>query len=138
MNQPLNALLTKLNWQLNELNLNLHEAQNQSQAVTQKIHEVAEGMNQAGLTSLVINPDLEINRLNFLTQQQERKEALTNTLKNHQELENKLNDKIQRVKTELKMLEKYLAREESCQKAQQQKAHDNAMDEWVIQKKESL
>lgn len=138
MNPSLNALTTKLNWQLNELHLHLQEAQNQAQAVMQQMQKIDEQIGHAKLNSLLINPDLEINRLNFVMQQQEKKEILAAQMKSHQDLEHKLEEKIQRLKTELKMLEKYMAREELIQKEQQNKAQDNAMDEWVIQKKELL
>lgn len=138
MNQPLNALMSKLNWQLNELNLHLHEAQTQSQSLTNKIQAIDEHLNQARPKSLVINPELEMSRLNFATQEANKKDELITELKNHQDVEDKLKEKIQRVKTELKMLEKYLKREESSHNEQQKKAHDNALDEWVIQKRESV
>lgn len=137
MNKSLNALMTKLNWQLNELNLHLHEAQNQIKQLTQQIQAIDEHIDKARMNSLVINPELEISRLNFVTQQQEQKDDLFTALKNHQEVEKKLNDKIQRLKIELKMLEKYMEREAASQKEQQEKTQANAMDEWVIQKRES-
>lgn len=136
MNKSLNALMTKLNWQLNELNLHLHEAQNQIQQVTQHIQAIDEHIDKARMNSLVINPELEISRLNFVTQQQEEKDDLSTALKNHQDVEKKLNDKIQRLKTELKMLEKYVQRDALSQKEQEQKNQANAMDEWVIQNRE--
>ena len=136
MSHPLQAMMVKLNWQLNELNLHLHEAQRQIQAVEQQIEEIDQHMNQTGLKSLLINPEFEINRLNFITQQQEMKIELITVLKDHHDVEAKLNDKILRVKTELKMLEKYLDREALSQKEQQKKVQDNAMDEWVIQRRE--
>jgi predicted nucleic acid-binding Zn-ribbon protein len=138
MNQPLNALMRKLNWQLNELNLHLHESQTQSQSLTEQIQEIDDHINQARPKPLVINPDLEMSRLNFMTQEANKKDELSAELKNHQDVESKLKEKIQRVKTELKMLEKYLEREESSHNEQQKKAHDNALDEWVIQKMVSL
>lgn len=136
MSQPLQAMLVKLSWQLNELNLHLHEVQKKIQTVEQQIGEIDQHMNQTGLKSLLINPEFEINRLNFITQQQEKKIEMVAVLKDHHEVEAKLNDKILRVKTELKMLEKYLDREALSQKEQQKKAQDNAMDEWVIQRRE--
>ncbi len=138
MNQPLNALMRKLNWQLNELNLHLHESQTQSQSLTEQIQAIDDHINQARPKPLVINPDLEMSRLNFMTQEANKKDELSAELKNHQDVESKLKEKIQRVKTELKMLEKYLEREESSHNEQQKKAHDNALDEWVIQKRVSL
>ncbi|MDR3501308.1 MAG: flagellar FliJ family protein [Legionella sp.] len=134
MNQSLSALMTKLNWQLNELNLQLLETQNQLQKVRQEREALDEQIQQAGVNSLTINPDFEISRLNFITQQHEKKEALNMTLKQHQDTEQNVQEKMQRIKTELKMLEKYLEREQAELKEQQKKAENNALDEWVIQR----
>lgn len=56
------------------------------------------------------------------------------TLKQHQDTEQNVEEKMQRIKTELKMLEKYLEREQAELKEQQKKAENNALDEWVIQR----
>ncbi|MFJ1268016.1 hypothetical protein ACD661_05565 [Legionella lytica] len=134
MNKSLSALMTKLNWQLNALNLQLHEIQDQLQQVRQEMEALDEQIQQAGVTSLIINPDFEINRLNFITQQQEQKEELNMTLKQHQDTEHAVQEKMQRIKTELRMLEKYLEREQAELQEQQKKAENNALDEWVIQR----
>ncbi len=134
MNKSLSALMTKLNWQLNELNLQLHETQNQLQKVRQEMEALDEQIQQAGVNSLIINPDFEINRLNFITQQHEKKEELNMTLKQHQDTEKNVQEKMQRIKTELKMLEKYLEREQAELQEQQKKAENNALDEWVVQR----
>lgn len=75
MNQSLTALMTKLNWQLNELHSQLHETQNQLHKVRQEIEALDEQIQQAGINSLTINPDFEINRLNFITQQHEKRKS---------------------------------------------------------------
>lgn len=138
MNQSLQALMTKLNWQLNELNLQMQEVQAQLQSVNQHIQEIDDKVSKASLNSLTINPELEINRLNFVTQLHEQKDQWLSESRSHLEAENKLKEKIQRVKTELKMLEKYLEKEKTSQQEQQKKSEDNAMDEWVIQKREAI
>lgn len=134
MNKSLFALMTKLNWQLNALNLQLHEVQDQLQRVRQEMAARDEQIQQAGVNSLTINPDFEINRLNFITQQQEQKEKLNMTLKQHQDTEQAVQEKMQRIKTELKMLEKYLEREQAELQEQQKKAENNVLDEWIIQR----
>jgi flagellar biosynthesis chaperone FliJ len=135
MNKSLNALMTKLNWQLNELNAQLLTEQNGINALQVKITEIEEVIQRSGFNSLMINPELEINRLNFITQQHERRDTLHSQQKNHQEIAAKLQEKIQRINTELKMLEKYLEREQKAQTEQQKKTEDNALDEWVIQQR---
>lgn len=116
MNQSLYALRTKLNEQLDELNLLLHQEQNQAKNITKQIKEMDDRINQLSPSALIINPDLEINRLNFVIQEQGKQEQLITDLKNHQNIERKLKEKIQRLNAELKMLKKYLQREESSDK----------------------
>ncbi|HHF7374385.1 hypothetical protein [Legionella bozemanae] len=116
MNKSLTTLMSKLNKQLNELNLNLDATLHKKQEFAQQIQQIEELINQTSSSSLTINPTIEINRLNVMTQQQERKDAITLDLKNYQEIENKLKEKIKRVTMELNMLMHYLEREETNQK----------------------
>ena len=137
MNQSLKALMAKLNWQYSELHMNLKALEQDSLNVIQKIEQLAHDINQSFTSPLNIIPELEINKLNFITQQQEKKEELIMLLKNHQTLEKKLGDKIQRIKMEQKMLELYIEREQKKQKDQQNKAEEHALDEWVCQNRET-
>lgn len=138
MNQSLTALHTKLNWQISELSMHLQVAEKESVAVMQQIEALEQQINQTCISPLIINPELEINKLNFLTQQQERKDELVMILKNHRVVEAKLKEKLQRVNTELKMLERYMEREHLAQQEQQQKIQEKALDEWAIQKRDAL
>ncbi len=138
MNKQITALITKLNWQVNELYQHYQETQKQCQLLIEQISEFDKQITQCAQTdSLHINPEFEINRLNFITQLQEKKEILKTTLKNHQEIEKKLENRIQRSKIELKMLNKYIEREKNTQKEQQDKKHNHDMDEWAIQREQS-
>lgn len=115
MNQSLTSLIDKLNRQLQELDLNLFATQFKQHELEQQIQQIKEHINQTSTNSLTINPVTEINWLNFITQQQEKIEAITLDLKNHQDIENKLKDKIKRIKMELKMLANYLERQQTNQ-----------------------
>ncbi|CAM2806706.1 hypothetical protein [Legionella worsleiensis] len=138
MSKTLKALMTRLNWQTNEVSLELHNTEHESRMVEQQIKELEQKISQTCITSININPELEINKLNFLTQQQEKKEELQMILKNHQTLEAKLKEKLLRIKTELKMLERYLEREEQTAKKHQVKAQENALEEWVLQQRKTV
>lgn len=116
MNKSLVGLINKLNKQFNDLDLHLHAVQHQKQELEHQIQHIEEQIDQIVPNSLTVNPEIEINWLNFVMQQQEKKEAMTLDLKNCHELESKLNEKINRVKMELKMIEHYLKREENPQK----------------------
>lgn len=110
MNRSLTVLATKLNQQLDDLNVHLHVAQNQIQALDQHIQHIEEQINQTEFNPSLINPKAEINRLSFLIKQQEKKEELSMAIKNYCHLENKLKEKIERVTLELKQLQNYLER----------------------------
>ena len=138
MNQSLTALMTRLTWQNNELSIHLQAAETESQTVLQQIQVLEQKINESCIASVNINPELEINKLNFLTQQQEKKEELLMILKNHQALEAKLKDKLLRIKTELKMLEQYMEREEHAARQHQMKSQENSLEEWVLQKRKSV
>ncbi|CAM3154312.1 Uncharacterised protein [Legionella steigerwaltii] len=112
MNESLSSLINKLNRQFHELDLHLQTVQHQKQELVQQIQQIEKQINQTVPNSLTMNPAVEINWLNFIMQQQEKKEATTLELKNYFALENKLKEKITRVKMELKMIENYLQREE--------------------------
>lgn len=137
MNQSLSALLTRLTWQNNELAIHLQAAEQESLIVMQQIKELEQKIEHSCIPPRIINPELEINKLNFLTQQQEKKEELLMILRNHQALITKLKDKLQRIKTELKMLEQYVEREQQTHNEELLKAQEQALDEWVLQNRES-
>ncbi|WP_454783955.1 hypothetical protein [Legionella sp. WA2024007413] len=111
MNQPLTFLIDKLNKQLHELDLNLHAAQCKKQEFEQQIQNIEEQIDQTQTNSRLVNPASEINWLNFIIQQQEKKESITLDLKNYRDVENKLKEKINRIKMELNMLTNYLHRQ---------------------------
>lgn len=134
MNKPLTALTTKLTWQLNILYEQFQVVQNQIHELEQQLQSLETQIKNAYPVSIIINPELEMNRLNFIVQQGEKKVELTDRLKNKQYEENILKEKIQRIKTELKILENYIEREELSKKKQEKKKQDDLIDEWVIQK----
>lgn len=138
MNNTLSALMTKLTWQQDELILHLQTSENKSQELLLQIQKIEQELHDNTFGSLIINPELEINRLNFITQKHKTKDELACILQDQQLLQIKLKDKLQRVKTELKMLEKYLEKQAVAEKIQYLQSQQNAMDEWVLQKREQL
>jgi hypothetical protein len=136
MSGSLNALLTKLSWQKIEVSEQLHHSEQEGLRLNEDISALNQQLNYAHAPSKLINPDWEINRLNFNLHVQEEKSALEASLKEQQELCEILNQKMLRIKTELKVLEQYLSRKttELCQ--EQKKQEEQALEEWVIQKRE--
>lgn len=137
MNPSLKALMTKLTWQKNELSMQLKAIEEETSSLKQMLFEVEQTLSQASRSSLIINPEFEINRLNFITHHHEHKEQIEHSLKNQAHKELQVKDKIKRVSTELKVLEQYIEREALKAHQVAQKKAEQAMDEWVIQKRES-
>ena len=135
MNSSLTALLTKLSWQQNELSLQLKTVEKDIVGIKQNLDELVQKINHYSAPPLIINPEMEINKLNFITQKHEQKENLLIQLKNGHSLENQLKDKIQRVKTEVKMLQKYLDREANLEQQQMNKVQEHSIEEWVLQRR---
>lgn len=141
MNHTLTALMTKLTWQNNDITLQLQTAQKQSLLSQNQIQSLEDQINQSSLTQCnanqLINPEIEMSRLHFITYQQDKKEQLNTTLKNQQTVEHQLEDKLQQLKIELKMLEKHLKKAEQIQGNQQTINQEQALDEWVLQRRGS-
>lgn len=138
MNPSLKALMTKLTWQKNELSMQLKAIEEEINTLKQMLFAVEQTLSQASSSSLIINPEFEINRLNFITHHHEEKEQVEQALKDELHKELQVKDKIRRVSTELKMLEHYIEREALKAHQLAQKKTEQAMDEWVIQKRESV
>lgn len=136
MSASLHALLTKLNWQQQDLNASLHHMEQAGLTTQQQIEAIDHTINQQSIPSVRIQPEIEIHRMNFIIQEQEKKAELIKQLKNHQHTEQRLKDKLQRTKTELKMLEKYLQTQQETHVKQQQKQQEHAIDDWTLSKRE--
>lgn len=140
MNQALNALMTKLNWQNNELTSQFEETQRKASHYENQINALSTQIDQSSITSTtkqnIINPEIEMSRLYFITTQQEKIAKLTSCFQEQLALEAQLKEKIQRNKTELTLLEKYLKREEQTQQLHLKKKEEQSMDEWALQKRE--
>ncbi len=141
--QPLTALLFKLTHQRDELHLHWQQLNREIEQVQVQLKEVEQKINQAYSTGSskqfsaeFINPELEINRLNFLIQQQEQRDILLAQLKTQQATEQLLMEKKQRISTELKMLSHYLERQQQTAMAMERKKEADALDEWVMQQQE--
>jgi len=137
MSSSLNALLTQLIGQKNEVTFKLTATEQEQQILIQQVDELNLKLtHSSSSSSIVINPELEINRMNFLMQLQQQKDEVQMKLKEQQELIAKLQQKAQRINTELKMLERYLTRQEQQALQEQRKTEEHAVEEWVLQKRE--
>lgn len=136
MNLSLIALMKKLAWQRDELHTHLYATNDELIKINQQLEEITREFSQSAMrNSVMIHPELEVTRLNFITQLHNQKDELAEQLRNKEKLATKLNDKLLCVKTELRMLEKHLEKEQANQRQQQEKAREQSLDEWVIQRR---
>lgn len=133
MNHSLSALVSKLKGQQNECHRQLQHIEKQSALRQSELQRLEKQITQALDIPLRINPDLEINRLNFITRQHMAQESLNLELQTHRQHEEQLKNKLQRINSELKILERYITREQQKITEQQRKTQENHLDEWVIQ-----
>lgn len=138
MNSSLSALHLKLTVQQTELLNELVLCEQQSFKMQHDLLAIEKNQQQSASNSLIINPEIEISRLNFLTQEQEKKHALELLLKQQQQRDGQLRTKLQRIKTELKMLERYMEKSLQLKQEQQNNKQQQSMDEWAIQRECTL
>lgn len=133
MNSKLKALMTQLTWQARALEMNLQacrkrgfELENDIKAIEEKSHQNHTYLN------LVINPELEISRLHFLLKLQDKKQQCLLDLKEQEDLEKQIEEKVLRLKIEIKAIEKHLHKEIQAQLKKDNKQQEQAMDEWAL------
>lgn len=136
MSTSLNALLTQLKWQKNELDQYIRDIEVEQVTLESELSVVVQKINQSYSKSAHINPELEVNKLQFVMQQQQYKDELQAQLKTQDTQKKSLDTQLQRIKTELKMLEKYLLKHQQQQQYKQQKAEEQHLEEWVLQQSE--
>jgi hypothetical protein len=138
MTKSLNALVTKLHVQYHELLIEIQLSEQQTLDLQKLMEELELRLHQSSCLPHIINPELEVNRLNFIAQEHANKEALLFTLKDHSAQEDRLKSKLLRIKSELKVLEQYMDREEKDKDNQQKIAQEHALDEWALQSRKAL
>lgn len=137
MTHSIHALQTKLNWQLNQQMEQLQQIRDDIGLVQKALNQL-ENQTLPLCDNLLINPDLEMNRLSFNLKQQQEKDELRNQLKEQYQLENQIQTRVQRSKTELKMLEKYLTKQKQVRINSTNIAQEQCIEEWSLQKKDYL
>ncbi|MDP3269463.1 MAG: hypothetical protein Q8M40_10490 [Legionella sp.] len=133
MNPSFKALTILLDWQYNDLIGKLYTVQQESLTLQQQILKIETKLNQRTPINSIINPEFEISKFNFFTQQQAQKAELTLLLNEQKKLETTLSDQILQTKRELKLLAKHTEREQLNHKQHQRVTQEKALDEWVIQ-----
>lgn len=135
MNKTLSALMTKLQWQLNELNQQLLVIEQELKHLEQQVQENQQTILNASKTPAYILPEREIAGLHFIMAQQQQQDELKASRTDFLTQQSTFTAKKIRLEMELKMLEKH---QENQLKAAYQQAlltEQNNTDEWVLQRR---
>lgn len=138
MNKTLKAMMIKLSWQRDELLTQLHFVDASRQKTIDTLHKVQLTISESKLTVNTINPEVEINRLNFISLNYLQQDELRVRLNEYDAQKLRLDEQFARIKTELKLLEQYTERQAKYLKQEQVKKEEQAMDEWALQHKDSV
>lgn len=138
MNKTLKAMMIKLSWQQDELLTQLHFVNASRQKTIDTLNAVQLTISESKLTLNKINPEVEINRLNFISSNYLQQDELRVRLKEYDAQKLRLDEQFARIKTELKLLEQYTERQAKYLKQEQVKKEEQAMDEWALQHKDSV
>ncbi len=136
MNKTLRSLLTQLEWQRNALNPQLLAIEQQLLNLEKKNQDSQQKIRNSCIIPAAILPEIEVVRLHFILREQqnqdERNVQKTDLESQHRAL------KLQQIRlnTELKLLEKYQARQRKQQQQQALMIQQNNSDEWILQRRD--
>lgn len=135
MSRTLNALFTKLTWQLNQLSQPLRSIEKQRDELEQQIDLNQQKIFTSNTIPASIMPEKEIARSHFMVKLEHDQHQLRLNKSTLQSEHDELTQQQKRLNTELKRLEKH---QEDLLKKQQQAfwlKEQNRSDEWVLQQK---
>jgi|GEM_PF-3042523 len=138
MNKTLTALMTKLTWQLSELDQQIQTIENELGNLEQQLQENKTLIANASITPSIILPEQEIGRLNYMMRQQQLQDDINQTINELSSQKNALSERKIRVNMELKMLTKHQQNQHDERKHQLDIQQQNAADEWVTQRREPV
>lgn len=136
MNKTLQALMTKLQWQLTDLDKQLQALDLQLEHLETMLDDNQQKIDKACATPALIVPEKEIARLNFIIAESQKQDSLTLSKTELQSQKSRLTTRKIRLNTELKMLEKHQSNQQTNERLKGIVTEQNNMDEWVLQQKE--
>jgi len=136
MNKTLNALSTKLKWQLQALNNKLLLIEQQIAILEQKIDSILQKISSSCSIPTLIIPEQEMARSHFITQQQQHHNELTLNKSALQSEQQALKEKQTHLNIKIKMLDKHQEAQSKSQRHQTMLAEQKNNDEWMIQHRE--
>jgi hypothetical protein len=138
MNKTLAALIIKLSWQLKEINLVQEEIIQELTKLHKKLAVTQEKIQQACSIPVIINPEQEISRLNFIVRCQQEYENLSIEKKEFESRQAQLKERQLRLNTELKMLEKYQLKQKKNEQHNALSLEQKEHDELALQRRNNL
>lgn len=138
MNPSLQALMSQLTLQGNELNTSIQASQARCLQLEKEIDDFDNQSHHTNTTaSLLINPEVEMSRLRFVLSLEEKKHHSQLALHEEQILLKRLEDKALRITIEIKALENYLDKQHQSQIKKNKKQQEQALDEWALTQRKS-
>lgn len=136
MNKTLSALMTKLKWQLADMDKQLQLINKQLDELEQRLNENQQKIDKACEIPAFILPEKEIARLNFMIGESQRQEELNTGKTELLSQKNNLTSRKIRLNTELKMLERHQANQLVAKRFQAILIEQKNTDEWVLQQRD--
>ena len=136
MNKTLQALMTKLKWQLTDLDKQLQGLDQQLDHLEQLLNDNQQKIDSACEIPAFILPEKEIARLNFIIGESQRQDSLNTSKMELQSQKNNLTTRKIRLNIELKMLEKHQVNQQTKERLKEIVSEQKNADEWVLIQKE--
>lgn len=135
MNKTLDALNSKLTWQLNEISQHLQTNAEELTKLQERLDAMQTKIHKGYVIPAIINPEQEIARLNFIVHHQQEQDYLKLEKKELNLRHSQLQERQLRLNSELKMLEKYQEKQQKIEEKTRQALQQHANDEWVLQRR---
>lgn len=133
MNKILNALKIKLHNQQTEIMQQSQIVAKEHLEIEHQLHEIHSRISNVSQISKIIIPEKEIAGKHFISAQQQIETALKIKQNHLNVLKKQLETKRIKLKTRLKLLEKYQAHQQKMNTHLITLAEQNFIDEWVVQ-----
>jgi len=132
MNKTLRALMTKIQWQRNELFQQQQALETQGQQIEELLSASQTRTEQACAQPARLLPEQEMARLNFMMNEQQEQARLYSQQQEIQAGQHSLTEKIRRLDTELNMLERYQEKQKEQARHSRVLAEQQRADEWTL------
>jgi DNA repair ATPase RecN len=131
LNHLLNVLIKPLQWSKQDIYGHMQHIEKQLSALDEQIQDSQNNLSQSYAATKSIQPELEINRLRFMTHTQEKKSHLQQELQRYLDQKKQLLQKLKDINCKLNLFERAELREQNIQKSLLQKKQEQLIDEWA-------